>query len=146
MQERLRGAMVAALVGAITVVGACDDRFVGEGIPVANTCTRQPPLRYENVGNGLVSRHCRSCHGRYQTGPNRAGAPVGIDFDDELDIYRHFDGVFREVAIDQTMPPAGGMLQAERELMTEWLRCDVLPRLSSVDLDQPPADEGLEEE
>ena len=135
MHVRWSRAGSALLLGLVSLLAGCDDHLVGKGVPIANTCTRQPPLRYENVGEGLVQRHCRSCHGRYQVGANRANAPVGIDFDDEADVLRFANAIYREVAIDQTMPPAGGMLQVERELMGEWLRCDILPRAGTVNPD-----------
>jgi uncharacterized membrane protein len=113
----------------------CDDHIVGEGIPITSSCLRRPPLNYVNTGEGLVERHCRSCHGRFQIGPQRSQAPVGVDFDDEADVLYFAQEIYQAAVVDQTMPPAGGMLESERQLLDEWLRCDVLPRAGRLELD-----------
>lgn len=125
-------------LGLLSIVGlsaaACDDHIVGEGLSFASTCQRRPALNYENIGEGLIERHCRSCHGRFQTGPQRSRAPIGVDFDDEADVIEFANAIFETAVLEQSMPPAGGMLEVERELLNEWLRCDVLPRAGQIEV------------
>ncbi|MEO0602337.1 MAG: hypothetical protein AAF211_12920 [Myxococcota bacterium] len=118
------GAFLLAL-GAI----GCGDEIVGQGVPLTNTCLREPPLDYDNTGDGLIGRHCRPCHSEFVREAQRAGAPEGIDFDDEQDVLDWAELIEDEAIIQQTMPPAGGMLQNERDALEEYLRCDVFPSL-----------------
>lgn len=106
---------------------------MGQGLAFTTSCQRRPALSYENIGEGLIERHCRSCHGRFQTGPQRSQAPVGVDFDDEVDVLSFATRIYETAVLEQSMPPAGGMLEVERQLLDEWLRCDVLPRAGQLE-------------
>lgn len=127
-------------MGAVLLlVTACGDAVIGQGVPVSTTCTRQPPLDYENTGDGLIGRHCRSCHSTYVREALRAGAPAGVNFDNEQDILDWADLIFEEAIEFATMPPAGGMIPEERDQLEEYLRCNVFPSVgrASVNEDEP---------
>jgi len=129
------------LVTAIVVLGSlvsCGDAIVGQGIPLTNTCTREPPLDYENTGDGIIGRHCRPCHSEFVREAQRAGAPEGVNFDDEQDVFDWAELIEQEAIELQTMPPAGGMLPIERTLLDEYLRCDVLPSIGRSSAGPPP--------
>lgn len=130
-----------ALVALALVGSSCDDHIVGQGVPLLNTCVREPPLDYENMGKGLIERHCRSCHGEFRVGAQRSFAPVGVDFDEEGDVLAWADLIYQEAVIDRTMPPAGGMLELERLLLEEWMRCDVFPKVGRVGVAGPDNEE-----
>jgi len=115
----------------------CGDEIVGQGVPIANTCLREPPLDYENTGDGLIGRHCRPCHSRFVREAQRAGAPEGIDFDDEQDVWDWAELIADEAIELQTMPPAGGMQPEERALLEEYLRCDVFPSMGRAPAPAP---------
>jgi len=125
------------LVALLASVG-CGDEIVGQGVPLTNTCLREPPLDYDNTGDGLIGRHCRPCHSRYVREAFRAGAPMGMDFDDEQDVH-DWAVLIEEQAIElQTMPPAGGMQAEERIQLDEYLRCDVFPSIARASRPQEP--------
>ncbi len=123
-------------------LAACGDEIVGQGVPLTNTCLREPPLDYDNTGDGLIGRHCRPCHSAFVREAQRAGAPGDINFDDEEDVLEWADLIQLEAIELQTMPPAGGMLPGERDELEEYLRCDVFPSLgrSSVGRPEEPAE------
>ncbi len=113
---------------------SCDDHVVGSGVPLTASCLRSPPLDYDNFGDGMIGRQCRPCHSALVREAQRGGAPLGIDLDSELDVFTWADRIqVRSVEL-KTMPPAGGMLEEERDLLQEWLRCDVFPRLNQIEL------------
>ncbi len=122
------------LTSLVVVLPACDDHVIGQGIPIRAACLRDPPLTYDNFGDGMISRQCRPCHGALVRGGQRGGAPIGVDFDNEQDVLDWADAILRVAVEQESMPPAGGMLPRERELLAEYMRCDVLPRLGQVDL------------
>ena len=127
--QRIAGALWVALVA----VPSCDDHIVGEGIPFTTTCLRRPPLDYDNFGDGIIGRQCRPCHSALQREAQRGGAPEGVDFDNEQDVLDWASEIHVWAIELEAMPPAGGMLALERDLLGEWLRCDVLPRVGLID-------------
>jgi hypothetical protein len=109
------------------MTGSCDDHVIGHGQPIVLNCRREPPLTYENFGEGILGRHCTSCHSAYVRQGQRANAPVGVDFDTWENVLDWAERIkVRSVDLDD-MPPAGGMVQDERIELEEWLRCEVLP-------------------
>ena len=79
-----------------------------------------PTVTYQTVGAPFVESWCRGCHSIDATTRQRAPADVNFDTLDEIR-GRLFDvdGTISE----RTIPPAGGPSDAERTLMTTWLRC-----------------------
>lgn len=134
----MRSVVCEAVLVALVALGVgCGDAIVGQGVPLTNTCLREPPLDYDNTGDGLIGRHCRPCHSRFVREAFRAGAPAGIDFDDEQDVLDWAELIEEQTIELQTMPPAGGMLPIERVLFEEYLRCDVFPSIGRASAGSP---------
>lgn len=128
--------MVRPLVlASLAVVPACDDHVLGHGAPIGTSCLRQPPLSWDNFGDGLVGRHCRPCHSVNVREGQRGDAPLDVNFDTYDDVLAQADRVQARSVDTDTMPPAGGMLPEEREQLGEWLRCDVFPAVGEFDLE-----------
>ncbi len=119
--------LLAMACSALFLTGSCDDHVIGHGQPIVLNCRREPPLTYENFGEGILGRHCTSCHSVYVRQNQRADAPLGVDFDTWDDVLTWAERIkVRSVDMDD-MPPAGGMVADERIELEEWLRCEVLP-------------------
>ena len=92
--------------------------ILGCGVPdVAEECS---PLYYENFGAGFITENCQGCHAREAI--DREGAPADIYFDDVSDIFMHKDIIVYELQ-ELSMPPAGGIVEEERDAAIEWLSC-----------------------
>lgn len=130
------GLALAASFGAAALCASsgCDDHIIGHGQQFQSTCLRDPPLTYENFGDGLLDRHCNSCHSVYVREGLRGQAPLGVDFDTWDDVLDWSDRIVARAVDSDTMPPAATMLAVERDLLGEWMRCEVLPALGQVDL------------
>lgn len=124
-----------ALLVLGTASPACDDHIIGQGAPIGTSCLRDPPLTYENFGEGILKRHCVPCHSVYAREGQRAGAPPEVNFDSWQDTLDQAEGINAWAVESELMPPAGGMVSSEREQLAEWMRCEVLPALGQVDLD-----------
>jgi hypothetical protein len=117
---------------ALLAPSACDDHLIGHGVPIGTSCLRDPPLDWENFGDGLVGRHCRPCHGENVRLGQRGDAPLGVDFDTYDDVVEWADAIYDQAVDSESMPPAGGMNPDERAQLGEWMRCEVLPSLGNV--------------
>jgi hypothetical protein len=126
--------VAAALLAGLGFGGACDDHIIGHGGTFVNNCVRDPPLTYENFGEGAIGRHCLSCHSVYARESLRGGAPLGVDFDDWEDVLLWAERIAERAVNTDGMPPAATMRPDERVLLGEWMRCEVLPALGQVDL------------
>lgn len=138
IHSRGPAALGVLLLGSVVLLlgtgSSCDDHVIGSGIPITSSCLRSPPLTYDNFGDGMIGRQCRPCHSALVREAQRGNAPLGIDFDNEQDVLDWADRIQERTVDLKTMPPAGGMLEEERKLFGEWLRCDVFPRLGQVEL------------
>ena len=94
------------------------------------------PLDWDNFGDGLIGRHCRPCHGENVRVGQRGDAPIGVDFDTYEDIQTWATSIQQQAVDSESMPPAGGMLPVERDQLGEWLRCEILPSLGDVDVQE----------
>jgi hypothetical protein len=91
-------------------------------------CAHEPALTYENFGQSFLGRYCNGCHGSTIPDSLRNDAPGQVDLD-------HYEGVLRwayeieeQAAVEEpTMPPGGGTTPLERQLLREWLTCEVFP-------------------
>ncbi len=116
------------------LLAACNDSVIGTGAPIGTSCLRDPPLTFDNYGRGALGLHCTGCHSVFQREGQRNDAPLGIDIDTFDDVLLWADRI-QARAVDSTgMPPGGGMLPEERDLLEEWLRCEVFPALGQVEL------------
>jgi len=116
---------------AMTLVH-CDDHVLGDNTQAEVQCDHEPPLTYENFGDGFLRQHCNGCHSSYREYEwQRSGAPGGIDFDTWDTLLEWSDRV--QIRTEQgTMPPSGGPTAEERSLFLEWMACEVLPEARRV--------------
>lgn len=94
----------------------------------SGACDREPPLTWENFGQGWMGKHCTGCHSSLLRSDQRNGAPEPVDLDTWKDVVTWGSRIeARSVADDADMPPGGGPSAEERALLGEWLSCAVLP-------------------
>ena len=116
----------AMAVALLTVVPACDDS--GGEAPETVHCDRQPPLDWDNFGEGFFALHCTECHSSTNSNVQRSGAPIGLDFDTYGEVVREVSRI-EAVATgpDAAMPPSKEPTEAELTMLREWLECAVWP-------------------
>lgn len=115
---RVLGHRSLAILG---VLGACAPEE-------PDPCAHEPALTYENFGQSFLGRYCNGCHGSTIPDSLRNDAPGHVNLD-------HYEGVLRwayeieeQAAVEEpTMPPGGGTTPLERQLLREWLTCEVFP-------------------
>jgi hypothetical protein len=97
-----------AIAGAVlAVVPACGDS--GGEEPETVDCDRQPPLDWDNFGEGFFSLLCTSFHSAKNSDVQRSGAPIGLDFDTYGQVVREVSRIETETTgPDAAMPPSGG--------------------------------------
>jgi hypothetical protein len=113
---------------------SCDDHLIGDAVPIGLGCTRDPPLTYDNFGKAILKRHCGACHSDFVREEQRGMAPLGIDFNKWEYVLEWADRIEVRAVEELTMPPTGTMTPIEREMLGEWMRCDVLPQIGEVQL------------
>ena len=128
------GCAAIGAIGLVALATACDDHIMGHGAPIQNNCLRDPPLTYENLGEGMIGRHCLSCHSVHVRENLRGGAPLQVDFDSWDDVLDWSDRILARAVDTDGMPPAATMRPDERALLGEWMRCEVLPVLGEVEI------------
>ncbi|MCY1058640.1 hypothetical protein [Nannocystis sp. SCPEA4] len=87
-------------------------------------CPEDSILTAENFGAPFMLTHCTGCHHAALKEGERAGAPLGVDFE-SLDKVRAQAAQIWARAADQnaTMPPVGPPPADERAQLGEWLAC-----------------------
>lgn len=119
---------------ALTVLSpACDDHLIGRAAPIGTGCNREPPLTYENFGKAVLARHCGSCHSDFVRGAQRGQAPLGVDFNQWEYVLQWADRIEIRTVEEETMPPTGTMVPLERQMLGEWLECEVFPALGEFE-------------
>ena len=116
------------LVSTTLLLLACDDHLIGvaEGPDLA--CDREPPLTWENFGQGHLQTHCTGCHSSYLDTPfEREDAPADVNLDTWDDVLLWADRIYERAVVTQDMPPGGGPDELERAMFDEWMTCEVLP-------------------
>jgi hypothetical protein len=89
-------------------------------------CVHDPPLTYDNFGEGFATKFCTGCHSSLVPEEHRMEAPGDYNFDTYEGILTWADKI-EPVVLDGEMPPGGGPTEAEKRLFAEWMACDVLP-------------------
>jgi len=89
--------------------------------PPPSWCDTAIEVTYENWGRGFLSTHCQGCHA--STAPDRYSAPETVTFDNEDEVIQWASRVLARVIDDGTMPPAGGVNEDEKVLLSSWLEC-----------------------
>lgn len=103
-----------------TEPGASDSG--GSTVELDADCAEQPVLTWENFGDGFLTENCQACHA--STSTDRRGAPAGVVFDTYGDAMAHRNRILaRSAGEDATMPPQGGVSEADRERLAIWLTC-----------------------
>jgi len=129
----VRDLVGAGLLCFTLVVGpSCDDHLIGVVAPVGIGCTRDPPLTYDNFGKGILARHCNGCHSDFMRGAQRGDAPLDVNLNKWEYVLQWADRIEVRAVEQVDMPPTGTMVPLEREMLGEWLRCDVLPQVGKV--------------
>ncbi len=79
-------------------------------------------VTWDSFGRGFLTENCQTCHA--STSPDRNGAPQNVVFDTEADAMAQAGSILA-LATGETprMPPAGGVTDADRATLAEWLSC-----------------------
>lgn len=122
------------LVSCLVVVLGCDDGGddAGEGTSTGAgsgdalaPCDEQPVLTYDTFGRGFLAAYCDGCHAA--TAERRQGAPAEVTFDTHEQALAFADRILARTAPSDgsppTMPPVGGVTDADRERLLVWLGC-----------------------
>ncbi len=104
--------MIALL---LLLLPACGDD------PKPGTCDSAERVTWDGFGDGFFATYCRSCHSAALT--DRYGAPEGVDFDTEAEVRAQEDRVRARLLDAEDMPPGGGVVPDDLELITRWLDC-----------------------
>ncbi len=95
-------------------VGCGSEGPVGECPP--NSSAQQ------SSGGFLLSGTCNGCHSQNLEGPDRAGAPVGMDFDTP-ELTKPYAAAIYDSVLDGSMPPGGGLNELQIEDLRVYLAC-----------------------
>lgn len=108
-----RYAWIAILLGPV----ACGQ----DSGPEIMACDTALEVTWSNWGEGFLLTHCSGCHARTNT--DRRGAPEDVHFDTEEEALERAASIVRVVLENQSMPPAGGILEDDLILLDAWLQC-----------------------
>jgi hypothetical protein len=87
-------------------------------------CVKGTYLTYENFGAAFLSAHCRTCHSRSVTGPNRNGAPLSANFDSAQDASLYRGSILTKTqGTNPSMPPGLYLSTKQKGALAEWLDC-----------------------
>jgi hypothetical protein len=88
-------------------------------------CDEQPVITYDTFGRGFFATYCDGCHGSAVV--ERQGAPMDVTFDTRDAALSQVDRILARTApaddSEPTMPPVGGVTDADRERLVVWLTC-----------------------
>ena len=74
-----------------------------------------------DFGEAFFDSYCQSCHAA--SSPNRFGAPEGVSFDTEAEVSAQLERVQAVVIDGGSMPPGGGVLEADLSELERYLAC-----------------------
>lgn len=87
----------------------------------AALCADQPPISWEDFGEGFFTTWCQACHSATTT--ERNGAPTALNFDTVADIRQHRALIDRTVLDEGSMPVGGGLSETELLMVELFLWC-----------------------
>jgi hypothetical protein len=114
-----------------------------EGLIEGRLCPTDSVANYDNTGGPFLLNWCTGCHSSLLPNGERAGAPLGMDFDTPAGIEEQLLRIYaRSADYNTTMPPVNGAPAQERILMGDWITCGA-PGLDeavlrSIALTEPP--------
>lgn len=87
-------------------------------------CPDDSVLTAENFGAAFMLTYCTGCHHSALPDGERAGAPLGVDFESLVKVRAQAERIWARAG-DQnaTMPPVGPPPADERARLGEWLAC-----------------------
>ena len=122
----MRSSREALVLFLCAVLGACVMETEPEEEPNLEelSCPPDSVLSYESFGAPFMATWCTTCHSSALPEAERAGAPLGVDFDSLEAIRARADRVWaRAAGHNNTMPPVAGPSEDDRLLLGEWLAC-----------------------
>ena len=90
-------------------------------------CPENNVLTWENFGEGIIAQYCSGCHSHFYEGDDRSGAPPGVDIETWDDVLLWAERIHVRTVEQESMPPSGGLSEAEISMFDEWMRCEVFP-------------------
>jgi hypothetical protein len=92
--------------------------------PATTDTDCDPDVTWESFAAGTIKTWCTPCHSATVPVTERAGAPLGVDFDRYEDVVLHGPSVAVRVSGDSpSMPPSGGLTEVERAKLADWILC-----------------------
>jgi hypothetical protein len=90
----------------------------------ARPCPVGSTLTYETFGRDFFQHYCLHCHSA-QVGPDRTGAPEGVNFDTQDEIVSRKETIWGVAADENSLMPAAGAAPSmdERHELGDWLAC-----------------------
>ena len=93
---------------------------------VGMECPDDSFLTYENFGEPFMLTWCTPCHSSYLvTEEERQEATEGVNLDSYEGVQSHSDYIQIFAVETDEMPPAGGPSDEERDLLAEWIACEM---------------------
>ncbi len=91
-------------------------------LPTVDTaCAAEVDVTWQNWGKGFFLTYCSGCHA--ETALDRHGAPDAVVLDTLSEVRDWADRIDQRTLIDQDMPPGGGVLTQDQELLAVFLAC-----------------------
>lgn len=85
-------------------------------------CDEAPIVTWSSWGEGFVIGSCQACHS--STSTDREGAPADVNFDTRDEVLARKARILeRSTGDSPSMPPEGGVLNDDRQLLEIWLTC-----------------------
>jgi hypothetical protein len=115
-----------------------------EGLIEGRPCPTDSTATYDNTGGPFLLNWCTGCHSALLPAGERAGAPLGVDFDTPAGIEAKLLRIYaRSADHNVTMPPIDTVPAHERIRIGDWITCgapglDEAVLLSIEPTDPPP--------
>lgn len=111
---------VMALGALIWLAGCAGDESTAIGVQTCDATT--PLVTWETFGEGFVTTHCKGCHA--STAIDRQGAPAVVILDTREDALDWKSAIlYNAASLEPSMPPNGGPVDEDRQLLSIWLTC-----------------------
>lgn len=126
--------LLLALLGLLPACGGSDEdrRFDADDAEAAGCGT------WESAGQPVLLDACAACHAAALSGEARHGAPEGMNLD-TLEGARTWAEAIEEAVTAGTMPPGGGLSQADAARLLAWLDCDAPGEEAALPVGTAPA-------